>query len=59
LKWYVDWSLSQCVQDCTTEATGSSCGGIAKAWDVLYSDSSSCCSRLSWLSRSKCIYYNP
>jgi hypothetical protein len=55
LEWYVDWSLSQCVQDCPS-ATSSSCGGLAKAWDVLYSDSSSCCSRLSWLSRSQCIY---
>mmetsp|Transcript_2245 Transcript_2245/g.3118 ORF Transcript_2245/g.3118 Transcript_2245/m.3118 type:complete len:882 (+) Transcript_2245:105-2750(+) len=55
-EFYVDWSLSQCVQDCTTEETGSSCGGLAKAWDVLYKDSSSCCGRLSWLSKSKCVY---
>jgi hypothetical protein len=55
-EYYVDWSLSQCVQDCTTETPGSSCGGLAKAWDVLYKDSSSCCGRLSWLSRSKCVY---
>jgi len=56
-KFYVDWSLSQCVQDCAS-APGNSCGGLAKAWDVLYKDSSSCCNRLSWLSRSKCVYYN-
>lgn len=56
-KYYVDWSLSQCVQDCPDAGlVGSSCGGIAKAWDVLYADSSACCNRLSWLSRSKCIY---
>lgn len=58
LEWYVDWSLSQCVQDCAS-ASGTSCGGLAKAWDVLYKDSSACCNRLSWLSRSKCVYYNP
>ena len=56
LKYYVDWTLSQCVQDCDTVASGSSCKEKAKKWDVLYNDANSCCGRLPWLSRSKCVY---
>eukprot|EP00986_Skeletonema_menzelii_P012279 scaffold6708_cov153-Skeletonema_menzelii.AAC.5 len=56
LKYYVDWTLSQCVQDCTVVGSGSSCKELAKKWDVLYNDANSCCERLSWLSRSKCVY---
>jgi hypothetical protein len=56
-EFYVDWSLSQCVQDCVSDDANTNCGGIAKAWDKLYSTATACCARLSWLSRSKCVYY--
>ena len=56
-EFFVDWSLSQCVQDCVSDEANTSCGGIAKAWDKLYPTATACCGRLSWLSRSKCVYY--
>jgi hypothetical protein len=51
--WYVNWAESKCVQDCP-EADGGNCGGIAESWDVLYSSSSACCERLSWVPASEC-----
>jgi hypothetical protein len=48
--WYVDWSISQCVTDCPTSTTaGTQCGGLANAWDTMYQNATSCCSRLGWI----------
>ena len=56
-EFYVDWTMSQCVQDCPASTTvGSTCGGIAKTWDKLYTTVQDCCNRLSWIPSSKCQY---
>jgi hypothetical protein len=54
-KWYVDWSISKCVKDCTS---GSGCGGLAEDYEAnqgLYTSWETCCStRLSWVKKSDC-----
>ncbi len=42
-KWYVDWDIYECVQDCAGE---SPCGGIAASWEELYSSKDRCCDEL-------------
>ena len=58
LKYYVDWSLSQCVQDCP-KASGTSCGGIASAWEQLSDTVSACTDRISWVAKSDAVYTAP
>jgi len=56
--WYIDWSVEKCAQDCPeTTTAGSTCGGIANKWQVLYSSSSACCKQISWISAAKCVFY--
>ncbi len=56
-EFYVDWSISMCVQDCPEVTTvGSQCGGVANAWDTKYTSATECCGRLTWIEASKCQY---
>jgi hypothetical protein len=57
-KYYVDWQLSQCVQDCP-EAPGSSCGGVANAWETLYDTTTACFDRISWVAAADALYIAP
>lgn len=41
-KWYVDWKLEHCVQDCDV-GLAVSCGGYANEFDKLYDDAATCC----------------
>ena len=56
LDYYIDWSLEQCVQDCNTEAAGSSCNGLAKSWQKTFSSAETCCKQISWVKSSACLY---
>ena len=56
--YYVDWSLSQCVQNCP-ESSGPSCGGVANAWETLYPTSTACADRISWVPKADAIYVAP
>jgi len=56
-KFYIDWSLEQCVQDCSEESTGSSCNGIAKSWQSTFSSAATCCDQIGWVNRRDCQYY--
>jgi hypothetical protein len=52
-KWYVDWSISKCVKDCTS---GTGCGGLAETWEnAEYTSWNACCdARLSWVKDADC-----
>jgi hypothetical protein len=52
-KWYIDWSISKCVQDCPS---GGSCGGLAESWEnPEYTSWETCCAaRLSWMKKEDC-----
>jgi len=50
-KFYVDWVIEKCVQDCEGAAP---CGGLAKSWDFLYNSVSECCSKLTWVTSHDC-----
>ena len=53
--WYVDWIRQKCVKDCQKNSGDSSCGGLAKRWDELYSSASACCSsQLSYKDAEDC-----
>jgi hypothetical protein len=56
-KFYIDWSLEQCVSDCTEESPGSSCNGIAKSWQSTYTSAETCCNQISWVKRRDCQYF--
>ncbi len=58
LEFYIDWTRQQCVQNCN-EAPGTSCGGIAKKWQPLYSTKETCCKHISWIATSKCVFHAP
>jgi len=51
-RFYVDWSLMKCVQDCIGDAP---CGGLAPSWVTLYEFSSDCCDRLPDIPDEECI----
>ncbi len=51
-RFYLDWSLMKCVQDCIGDAP---CGGLAPYWVTLYEFSSDCCDRLSDIPDEECI----
>ena len=52
-KWYVNYGLSKCVQDC--EGTGT-CGGIVSNNLDLYDSVGACCdSKLWWVPTSFCV----
>ena len=53
--YYVDWERNQCVQDCP-EASGTSCGGLANAWETLYPTASDCTDMIGWVAPSDAIY---
>jgi hypothetical protein len=57
-KYYVDWSLSKCAQDCP-EANGGSCGGIANTWETLYNTAAECFDRISWVAPADALYVQP
>jgi len=51
--WYVNYKLSQCVQDCVGVAP---CGKLAESWDNVFTSAGDCCStKLWWLEASTCI----
>lgn len=54
-KWYVDWQLEKCVEDCDSSIAGT-CGGIVTSGHVTLHDSAdSCCSdKLSWVPSQIC-----
>jgi hypothetical protein len=55
-KWYVDWSISECVKDCAGSNSDPSCGGLAEKWEpAKYSTWSSCCAALGSLGSSLLI----
>ena len=56
-KWYIDWGMGKCVQDCN-KSQGGSCGGLAPgAWIVMHSTAEACCTtHLSYVSFSQCKY---
>ena len=56
-KWYANWSLNKCVQDCE-KTSGGSCGGLVPGSYVLTHDTvSACCSaHMSYLPLSQCKY---
>lgn len=41
-KWYIDWSLQNCVQDCV-DPTNPNCKGLAAAWVTLFDSQGECC----------------
>lgn len=47
-------SSFQCVKNCSKN-NGTSCGGIAQRWDVLYTTSALCCGTLRWVDSGECI----
>ena len=52
-KYYVDWVLGKCVQDCAGDAP---CGGFAPSWITVKHDSvDACCStHLRWVAKEIC-----
>lgn len=53
-RWYVKYVDELCVKDCDDSNDGE-CGGLAKPWDELFDDSSTCCSeKLHWVKHSDC-----
>ena len=53
-KYYVNWDLGLCALDCPVGSAG--CGGVANVWDLTYDTADACCSAISWIDRSKCVY---
>jgi len=50
-KWYVKYEANTCVQDCVGV---SPCGGIAEAWDEVFSSKEQCCKeKLFWVARCR------
>ncbi len=47
-------SSFQCVKNCSKN-NGTSCGGIAQRWDVLYTTSALCCGTLRWVDSDECV----
>ena len=54
-KYYVNWYLGQCALDCP-EGSADGCGGVANTWDALHGTAAACCSAISWVDSSKCVY---
>lgn len=53
--WYIDWSISQCVQSCHLDE-GVYCGGHAEKWKQMFATASACCeTHLSWKDLSGCV----
>ena len=49
--WYVKYEANTCVQDCVGV---SPCGGIAEAWDEVFSSKEHCCKeKLFWVARCR------
>ena len=59
-KWYVQWGLVKCVQDCE-ESEGGSCGGLIEgSWIRLHSTAETCCAaHMSYVLLSECKYLGP
>ncbi len=57
-EYYVDWSISKCVTDCSP-ASGTSCGGIASAWQQTFTTASACFNRISWVAPADALYTAP
>jgi hypothetical protein len=53
-KYYVNWGIGKCALDCPAGSAG--CGGVANVWDLTYDTADACCSAISWIDRSKCVY---
>ena len=55
-KWYANFQINICVQDCIVDAVDPTCGGLAKSSDQLFETPDSCCEvKLSWVARSVCV----
>ena len=54
-KYYVNWSYGKCALDCPV-GSAAGCGGVANSWDPKYDTQAACCSAISWIDRSKCVY---
>eukprot|EP00984_Skeletonema_dohrnii_P016481 scaffold7337_cov66-Skeletonema_dohrnii-CCMP3373.AAC.11 len=54
-KYYVNWSYGKCALDCP-EGSAAGCGGVASSWDVKHDTQAACCSAISWVSDSECVY---
>jgi len=55
LKYYVNWSYGKCALDCP-EGSAAGCGGVASSWDAKHDTQAECCSAISWVSDSACVY---
>jgi hypothetical protein len=43
-KWYIDWSIGKCKQDCDKSSSSTTCGGVVPGtWILLHSTSDACC----------------
>jgi len=58
-RWYIEWGMSKCVQDCE-KSMGGSCGGLKPgSWILTHSSASACCTaHMSYASLEQCKY-NP
>eukprot|EP00956_Cyclotella_meneghiniana_P035736 scaffold117683_cov46-Cyclotella_meneghiniana.AAC.6 len=56
-KWYANWSMGKCVQDCKN-GSGGSCGGLVPGTYVItHSSAEACCNaHMSYLPLSQCKY---
>ena len=56
-KWYINWDLGKCTQDCE-KSPGSSCGGLIHgSWILLHSKVETCCGGyMSYAPIEECVY---
>lgn len=56
-KWYVDWQIGKCVQDCE-RGNGESCGGlVTQSWIKKHDSADACCStHMSYASVQECKF---
>ncbi|KAL3769663.1 hypothetical protein ACHAWO_009489 [Cyclotella atomus] len=56
-KWYANWIMNRCVQDCDS-SEGGSCGGIVGgSYVITHNSAEACCSaHMSYMSISQCKY---
>jgi len=51
-KFYIDWVIAKCVQDCEGSAP---CGGFAQKWEILYDSELDCCAGIPWVPVEQCV----